>query len=322
MVIPSDKKWIKNQARRLGFDLCGIAGAAPIERGDYLRAWLDAGRAGSMNYLHRHLESRLNPAALLEGTVSAIVVALNYYQAAPATARNVCATHGRVARYAWGRDYHRVIKGKLHQLADALRDRFGSHITTRACVDTAPIIEREAAAMAGIGWIGKNTMVLSTELGSFFVIGVLLTTLEIEPDKPVDDHCGSCTACLDACPTKAFPTAYEMDASRCISFLTIEHRGEIPDEFRESIGDWVFGCDVCQEVCPYNRRPPETTEPDFAIRPPGPALNRTSILDWTQEEYDQQTRGSATRRATLTMWKRNASIAVDQTPCQDSENNR
>lgn len=293
-----------------------------------------------MAYLSRHLESRLDPSKLLPGARSAVVVALNYYQAAPAHERTVDnpqveANHnemggvvrqpvspgaanglsavagddaGRVARYAWGRDYHRVMKKKLHRLADAMRVQFGADVATRACVDTAPIVERELASRAGVGWIGKNTLVLHPELGSYFVLGVLLTTLELEPDEPIADHCGTCTACLEGCPTEAFPAAYEMDASRCISYLTIEHRGEIPEAFHASMGDWVFGCDVCQEVCPFNRRVPVTGEPDFAVRPPGPAPSLDSILRWTPQEYDKQTRGSATRRATLAMWKRNAEI--------------
>lgn len=262
-----------------------------------------------MGYLHRHLESRLDPSALLEGARSAIVVALNYHQPTPLDRPGDGATRGRVARYAWGRDYHRVLKRKLHTLADRLREQFGANVATRACVDTAPIIERELAVRAGIGWIGKNTLVLHSELGSYFVLGVVLTTLALEPDEPLEDRCGSCTACLDACPTRAFPVPYQMDASRCVSYLTIEHRGDIPPEFHEGIGDWVFGCDVCQEVCPYNRRAPQTNEPDFAVRAPGPAPDRSTILDWSQDDYDQQTLGSATRRATLAMWKRNALIA-------------
>ena len=304
--VSSATRWIKGAARNLGFDGCGVCRLGPIGRGDYLRAWLAGGRSGSMAYLHRNLESRLDPSQLLDGAQSAVVAALHYYQSAP-TSRDA-GTRGRIARYAWGRDYHRVVKGKLHELADAIRERFGDQVQTRACVDTAPIVERELAAKAGVGWIGKNTMVLHPELGSYFVLGVLLTTLELEPDEPIEDHCGSCTACLEACPTDAFPAPYEMDASRCISYLTIEHRGEIPPEFHGPMGDWVFGCDVCQEVCPFNRIPPVTKEPDFAVRPPGPEVELTSILNWSRADYDGNTRGRATRRATLAMWQRNARI--------------
>jgi epoxyqueuosine reductase len=299
---------VKNRARELGFDHCGIARAEPIGRADYVRAWLAAGRAGSMDYLRRHLEQRLDPRNLLDGAQSVIVTALLYHQAEPAEPVGDDRPRGRVASYAWGRDYHRVVKRKLHALADSLRDVFGAAHTFKACVDTAPLLERELAAMAGIGWIGKNTMVLNQRLGSYFFLGALVTTLELAVDEPVADHCGSCTACLDACPTRAFPAAYKMDASRCISYFTIEHRGVIPPEFHKDIGDWLFGCDVCQEVCPFNRQAPTTREADFAVRPPGPTPMLEEVLSWTEEDYDKQLAGSAARRATLAMWKRNAEI--------------
>jgi epoxyqueuosine reductase len=217
--------------------------------------------------------------------------------------------------YAWGEDYHVVVREKLTALLDRLRDALTEPFAAKVCVDTAPLVEREWAAQAGIGWIGKNTLVLDDQLGSYFFLGAIVTTLELEPDEPVADHCGTCTACLEACPTSAFPAAYQMDAPRCISYLTIEHRANIPAEFHEKMGNWVFGCDVCQEVCPFNRRASLTREPRFAIRPPGaePLLNE--ILSWTPEDYRAQLKGSAMKRAKLGMLHRNAAITRKNARC-------
>ncbi len=300
---------VKALAVSLGFERCGIAPAAPIGRSDYLAAWLSAGRAGSMEYLHRYFNSRADPAELLPGAKSAIVAALVYKQPPPAEARDAQA-HGRVAMYAWGDDYHDVIRAKLRQLEDKLREAIAEPFETRVCVDTAPVVERELAAAAGIGWIGKNTMVLHQDLGSYFFLGAVVTTLELEPDAPVQDHCGTCTACLEACPTQAFPVAYEMDASRCISYLTIEHRGDISRPFQEMMGDWIFGCDVCQDVCPFNRHAPTTREPRFAVRSPGPTSDLEAVLAWSPEDYRAAVRGSAMTRAKLDMFQRNARIAL------------
>lgn len=220
-------------------------------------------------------------------------------------------SHGKVAMYAWGDDYHRVIKDKLRNMEKELRAATGGEHAFKACVDTAPIIEREWAARAGVGWIGKNTLAMSEGLGSYFFLGALLTTAEIAEDQPAIDHCGTCTACLDACPTDAFPAAYEMDASRCISYLTIEHRTEIDTALHEKMGDWVFGCDVCQEVCPHNRKAPTTSEPQFAIRPPGPFLDLRALLEWNAEDYARELRGSAMKRAKLPMLKRNARLVLE-----------
>lgn len=297
---------VKQLAAGLGFDRVGITSAAPIARVRYLQDWLSRGRAGSMSYLGRNNHIRSDPRALLEGARSVIVVAMNYHQQEPRGADDGV-PRGRVARYAWGADYHTKVKKRLHELADALRAAVDEPFATRCCVDTVPLLERELAAMAGIGWIGKNTMVLHQGLGSYFFLGEMVTTLELACDEPATDHCGSCTRCLEACPTGAFPAPYEMDASKCISYLTIEHRGEVPESFHESMGDWVFGCDICQEVCPYNGDAPVTTE--FAIRPPGPAPSLDELADWSEEDYRRVLKGSAVKRASLEMLKRNAAIA-------------
>ena len=300
-------RYIKRLASEAGFDRCGIARAEPIGREDYLRDWLAVGRAGSMAYLHDHFRQRVDPRQLLEGARSVVVVALNYHQEAPEPPDD--RPRGRVARYAWGDDYHQVVKGKLFTMADRLRAELDDSFDAKACVDTAPLLEREVAAAAGIGWIGKNTMVMNQTMGSYFFLGALVTTLDLPPDEAVSNHCGTCTACLDACPTQAFPKAYEMDASRCISYLTIEHRGDIDKRWRGSMGDWIFGCDVCQEVCPFNRQVPETMEPRFAARSHGPHPVLDEVLSWSIDDYRANLRGRAGKRAKLEMWQRNARIA-------------
>ena len=302
-------KFIKKVAAEVGFDRCGIAKAEPIGRAAYFRSWLESGRSGSMEYLHKHFNLRTDPTALLEGARSVVVVAMLYHKRAPASPAVDAGSRGRVARYAWGSDYHRIVKDKLFQMADQIRAELGTGFEIKACVDTAPLLERELAAAAGVGWIGKNTMVLDDRLGSYFFLGALVTTLELAADQPVLDRCGSCTACLDACPTEAFPAPYEMDAARCISYLTIEHRGDITRAFQEKMGGWVFGCDICQEVCPFNRKAPETKEPGLAIRSPGPTVALDEILDWSVEDYRRELKGSAMKRAKLDMLKRNARIA-------------
>ncbi len=299
---------IKRLATELGFDRVGIAATLPIEHGPYLEKWLAAGRAGSMAYLHRNRDIRSDPSRLVEGARNVIVLAASYSQSPPPAPVDD-EPRGRVAMYAWGDDYHDILKRRLHDLADALHVAIDESFVTRCCVDTVPILERELAARAGVGWIGKNTMVLQRELGSYFFLGEIVTTLELDPDGPAVDHCGSCTSCIDACPTAAFPTAYEMDASRCISYLTIEHRDTIPEAFHPLMGDWIFGCDVCQQVCPFNRQPRPTRM--FSIRSPGPQPSLDGIMRWSDEDYRRTLKGSAIKRAKLGMLKRNAAIAHD-----------
>ncbi len=298
---------VKKAAFELGFDRCGIARATPIGRADYFHRWLQSGRAGTMEYLHKYAEQRTDPGKLQEGAKSVIVVALSYNQPQPPQPDNG-GPFGRVAMYAWGNDYHKVVKKKLFALADRLRETIKEPFESKACVDTAPLLERELAAAAGVGWIGKNTMALDAKLGSYFFLGALVTTLVLEPDDPAIDHCGTCTACLDACPTQAFPEPYEMDATRCISYLTIEHRSAIDDELQLKMGNWIFGCDVCQEVCPHNRTAPVTAESRFAIRPPGPYVSLGEVENWSEQDYAELLRGSAMKRASLDMLQRNAAI--------------
>ncbi|MGB4256875.1 MAG: tRNA epoxyqueuosine(34) reductase QueG, partial [Phycisphaerae bacterium] len=217
---------------------------------------------------------------------------------------------GRVAQYAWGRDYHKVIRKRLHRLVDRMRQAIEEPFEARVCVDTAPVLERELAAAAGIGWIGKNTMVLHQEIGSFFFLGEIITTLDLAPSLPAVDHCGTCTRCLEACPTGALIAPYQMDARRCISYLTIEHRSEIAQELRPLMGNWLYGCDICQDVCPYNRKAPPTREPAYeaGTNPLAPAADLDMVAGMTAEEYQQALAGSAMKRASLEMLRRNAGI--------------
>ncbi|GIK15816.1 MAG: epoxyqueuosine reductase [Planctomycetota bacterium] len=328
---PSERNiWIKTLARSAGFDLCGVARAEPSPRRDYIRAWLDGGSAGTMAYLHRHFEKRTDPAALLPGARSVVMTGLSYHRrgtgedekALPHGCGSTIETdqrssrgsvEGRVAMYAWGEDYHVVIRRKLAPLADALmqegRAESAEH-AVKICVDTAPLLEREFAAAAGLGWIGKNTLVLNPALGSTFFLGAIVTTLDITPDAPMPDHCGTCRRCLDACPTAAFPEPYRMNASRCISYLTIERREAIPAEFHAAIGDRLFGCDDCQDVCPFNRNVPETAEPTFAPGSHAPRIDAQELLTWDQEMYRSKLAGTAITRAKLDMLRRNAGIVL------------
>ena len=304
-----DTDAVKRRALGLGFDLVGVAPAGPSAYRDYFRRWLDEGRAGSMHYLHHRFDQRTDPAAYLPGARSVICVALNYHvplEPAPDDG----APQGRVARYALGDDYHEVIKSRLHALADWLRGEY-PEAQTRACVDTAPVMEKELAARAGLGWIGKNTCLINAERGSWLLLGEVITTLPLAPDAPVTDHCGTCTRCIDACPTGAITAPYQLDARRCISYLTIEHRGEIAPELRDPIGDWLYGCDVCQDVCPHNRAAPEATGPALRPRFPTGTLNVDDVSTWTEDDYRATLRHSAMKRVKLPVLQRNARIVRD-----------
>jgi epoxyqueuosine reductase len=218
--------------------------------------------------------------------------------------------YGRVARYAWGEDYHDVLRRRLSQLLEWLQKE-APGCRGRGVVDTAPLLERDFARRAGLGWFGKNTMLLNKGLGSYFFLGALLLDLELQPDSPHEtSHCGTCTACLDACPTKAFPAPGVLDARRCISYLTIELREQIPAELRAAMGDWVFGCDVCQEVCPWNRKAPLTTEPAFQQRPDLEPVDLIELLGLSEEEFRQRFRGTALTRTKRRGMLRNAAIAL------------
>ena len=293
---------LKARALELGFDRVAVGGAGPPEHAAAFERWLDAGYAGDMSYLAKGRAARLDPAQLLPGWRSVVAVALNY-----APGEDDPAWRG-VARYARGRDYHRVIRPRLHGLKDVLRAAGGPDVRSRASIDTSAVLERGLAARAGLGWIGKNTNLIAPGLGSYFFIGIVLTTAELTPDEAVPDHCGTCTACLAACPTRAFVAPYTLDARRCISYLTIEHRGPIDASLREPIGGWLFGCDVCQDVCPWNRHAPPTRESAFASgTPPGPA---ETLVEMSDAEFRERFRGSALKRARRAGLARNAAIVL------------
>lgn len=249
----------KREARRLGFDAVGVAPATPGLGQDRLAAWLDEGKEGEMAYMREHRDARLDPNHVLDGVRSVVVVALVYRTEEP----QPCGpSQARISRYAWGKDYHDVLRQRLETLAERLRD-VRPELRCRATVDSAPVMERDYARLAGLGWIGKNTLLLNKDLGSFFFLGALLVDAELEPDLPFEsDHCGQCRQCLDACPTQAFDGPYQLDPRRCLSYLTIEHRSGIADELADRFGDWAFGCDVCQDVCPWNKTSPARSSED------------------------------------------------------------
>jgi epoxyqueuosine reductase len=295
---------VKALADELGFDRVGIGPAEAPEHGAEFRGWVEAGYAGGMGYLERRLEERLDPLRVLPDARSVVCVALNYYQG-ELTDRS----WEPVARYAWGRDYHQVITPRLERLAAHLTEAAGARC--RAYVDTGPVLERDIAARAGLGWIGKNTMLLHPALGSWFFIGVILTTAELEYDTPLPDRCGSCRACLDVCPTHAFVAPYVLDARRCISYLTIEHKGPIDRDLHDGIGSWEFGCDLCQSVCPWNRKAPITRErafvPDAAYR------GASAVLAMADAEFREEFAGTALLRPKAEGMRRNAAIALANT---------
>jgi epoxyqueuosine reductase len=298
---------IKAQAFGLGFDLAGITTLGPVETAGAFDDWLSAGYAGDMDYLPRGAEKRRDARLPFAGASSAIVVGLNYGGTTPG---------GPVARYARGDDYHYVMWGKLGALHLWLGQLLSRDIPGKAYVDTGPILERDLARKAGLGWFGKNTNLINPKLGSFFFIGALLVDLELEPDAPfAADHCGSCTRCLEVCPTQAFVAPRVLDATRCISYLTIESRGGIPLELRESVGGLVYGCDICQDVCPWNRKfSTESPEPAFAPRAAIAAKDAHTlareILAMTEEEFRIAFRGSPMKRAKLSGLKRNAAVVL------------
>lgn len=303
----------------LGFAASGIADVSTTRHAPELLAWLEAGKHGSMSYLARNTDVRLEPRRLLAGARSAIMVADLYALREDNIDAPLPPGHGRIARYARGRDYHVVIGKRLHALADGLRARFPGE-GFRAFVDTAPILEREYAARAGLGWVGKHTLLIHPRLGSYFLLGGLLTTLELMPpeeQETVSDHCGTCTRCIDACPTGAIGER-SVDARRCISYLTIERREPIPDEFHGAIGTWLYGCDICQEVCPHNspRGPERATEVGSATsvlsqyKPVNDSFDLLEVLGWAEQDRARAFQGRALKRATLDMMKRNAAIVM------------
>jgi len=315
---------LTSHAQALGFALLGVAPARRSGRAGHIAQWLEQGNHGEMEYLARELATRLDPAVYVPGAESIIAVAALHASALPASepTEATSSARGRVARYAWHDDYHRTIKSRLHAMADALRSQWPAE-TFRSCVDTAPILEREHAARAGLGWVGKHTLLIHPQLGSWFLLGQIVTTLrfDLPTPAPVTDHCGTCTRCIDACPTRCIaPEGYTLDASRCISYLTVEHRSPIDPTLHEAMGNWVAGCDICQEVCPHNRETDtddgrddrsattaDASPPDL----PDPMRNLPlkAVIKWQAEDRTKTFRRSALKRIKLDAIRRNALIA-------------
>jgi epoxyqueuosine reductase len=307
---------IKYSARELGFDLAGIAPVEQFRELEYFPEWIAAGFHGEMSYLESRTETgELKRSAIQQAAPwarSVIVCAMNYNTDQPYSTEFNDPTKGWISRYAWGqRDYHDVILPKLRALEEKIRDVIGQpEIRMWSYVDTGPIVERVLAQHAGIGWVGKNTCVINQQIGSWLFLGVILTSLELEAGIPAPDRCGTCTRCLDACPTNAFIGPYKLDASKCISYLTIEKRGEIPEDLREGMGRHVFGCDICQDVCPWNREAGITTVPAFQPRAElvNPQLEKLATI--SLDDFKSVFRGSPGKRAKRTGIRRNAVIAI------------
>ena len=294
---------IKAEAKRLGFLSCGISRAEFLEEeAPRLERWLKEGMQGEMQYMENHFDKRLNPGLLVDGAKSVISVLLNYY---PEKTQEE-GTY-KISRYAYGQDYHHVMKTKLRQLLEYIKETVGE-VNGRAFVDSAPVLDKAWAAKSGLGWIGKNSNLLTQQVGSYYFIGELIIDLELEYDNPATDHCGSCTACLDACPTQAILEPYVVDGSKCISYFTIELKNEIPNEVKGQFDDWIFGCDVCQEVCPWNRFSKPHQEPLFQ---PHPELLSMAKKDWeeiTEDVFRKVFKKSAVKRTKYSGLKRNISF--------------
>ncbi|MBA3672354.1 MAG: tRNA epoxyqueuosine(34) reductase QueG [Gemmatimonadaceae bacterium] len=304
----------KTEAYALGFDLCGITALGPMDTAPAFDAWIEDGRAGTMHYLERGAEKRHDSRRPLPGTTHAIVVALDYGGREPS---------GPVARYARGDDYHDVMESKLRALHARLEEAVGAAVPGKPYVDTGPLLERDLARRAGLGWFGKNTNLLNPRMGSFFFLGCLVVELDLATDAPFEsDHCGTCTRCIEACPTAAITAPRELDATRCISYLTIELKGEISEEFRAPMGELIYGCDICQEVCPFNIKfaqafkVPEFAPREFLAGKDSRTLAR-DILALTQEDFSVVFKGSPMKRAKLNGLQRNAAVVLGNVRTSD-----
>lgn len=302
---------IRRWGRELGFQEIRIAG---IELGDAevrLREWLDRGYHGEMHYMSRHGVRRARPAQLVPGTLSVICARMDYLAEGARDAAAVLDDTDRayVARYALGRDYHKVLRNRLEKLATRVASELVPH-RYRVFTDSAPVMEVALGRSAGLGWRGKHSLLLSRDRGSYFFLGEIYTDLALPPDAPVADHCGSCTRCIEVCPTRAIVAPYVLDARRCISYLTIEHPGSIPEVFRPLIGNRVYGCDDCQIVCPWNRFARVSTEPDFGVRNGLDDASLVELFAWTPTEFDARMAGSAIRRIGYERWLRNLAVGL------------
>lgn len=309
---------VKHHANTVGFDLVGMTSARPAPHAGYYKHWLACGRAGNMRYLTRNVHIRSDPRQLLTNARSVICLGVSYrredgyrpFSKKKATPCFGLGSGGLIAQYARGVDYHVVLRGMLEELIRRLRGDIDMPFNARPCVDTAPILERDWAVAAGLGWFGKNTCVLHPQLGSYLLLAEIVSTLDLPNDAPLDARCGTCTRCIDACPTGALTAPYELDARRCISYLTIEHREAVDPALEPAMGDAVFGCDICQQVCPYNAKAPCGTHPDLNADRTSARLPLVELLELRSGAYKRLARGSALRRARASQWRRNAAIAL------------
>jgi epoxyqueuosine reductase len=305
---------IKALAGEFGFQRCGIADVELDEDEQHLRDWLAQGLYGSMAWMAQHGDKRSRPAELVPGTLRVISVGLDYGRDAD-EAWATLDDHERayVARYALGRDYHKLMRNRLQKLANRIADEIGA-FGHRVFVDSAPVLERALARNAGLGWIGKHTCLIDKDGGSWFFLGELYVDLPLPIDPPASAHCGTCARCIDICPTQAIVAPYRLDARRCIAYLTIEHEGSIDEELRPLIGNRIFGCDDCQLVCPWNKFAKTTDEPDFRARNDLDTATLADLFAWTEAEFLQRTEGSPIRRSGYTRWLRNLAIALGNAP--------
>ena len=305
---------IRQWGRELGFDAIGFAGTALDVAEAELAAWLEAGFHGEMDYMASHGTRRSRPAELVPGTVSVITARINYLpQAAPMETVLADGTRAAISRYALGRDYHKLLRARLQKLAERIAAEAGP-FGYRVFTDSAPVQEVALASMSGLGWRGKHTLLLTREAGSTFFLGEIYTDLPLPMDAPQEEHCGSCRACLDVCPTQAIVAPYTVDARRCISYLTIELKGAIPEELRPLIGNRVYGCDDCQLACPWNRFARRTGETDFAVRHGLDSASLVELFAWTEAEFKLRLAGSAIYRIGHERWLRNIAVALGNAP--------
>jgi epoxyqueuosine reductase len=315
------KEGIRRWGADLGFDAIGFSGVQISGAAANLNAWLAAGCHGEMDYMADHVRTAGNmralPAELVPGTRSIITARMQYLPAA-ADAKETLNNPDRafISRYALGRDYHKLLRTRLQKLADRIAREIGD-FNYRAFTDSAPVMEAGLAQNSGLGWRGKHTLLLDRNAGSYFFLGELFTDLPLAPDAPVTDHCGTCTACIDACPTRAIVAPFQVDARRCVSYLSIELKGDIPEALRPLMGNRIYGCDDCQLVCPWNRAAPATREHDFAPRHGLDTATLVDLFAWEENDFNEKLAGSPIRRIGYQRWLRNIAVALGNAPCND-----